>query len=88
MSRTEELIDRVERLLLRHDELQRTNLILQQQLQAALNERDSLRARLAAARSRIDTLIDKLPAPVLPAAGEGGEGSADFSDPDAQGDLS
>ena len=69
MSRTEELIDRVERLLLRHDELQRTNVILQQQLQAAVNERDSLRARLAAARSRIDTLIDKLPAPILPSAG-------------------
>jgi cell division protein ZapB len=84
MSRTEELIDRVERLLLRHDELQRTNLILQQQLQAALNERDSLRARLAAARSRIDTLIDKLPAPILPATGEGG---ADVNDPDAQADL-
>jgi cell division protein ZapB len=85
MSRTEELIDRVERLLLRHDELQRTNVILQQQLQAAVNERDSLRARLAAARSRIDTLIDKLPAPILPSAGEGG---ADFAGPDAQGDLS
>jgi cell division protein ZapB len=85
MSRTEELIDRVERLLLRHDELQRTNVILQQQLQAAANERDSLRARLAAARSRIDTLIDKLPATILPSADESG---ADFAGPDAQGDLS
>jgi cell division protein ZapB len=84
MSRTEELIDRVERLLLRHDELQRTNLILQQQLQAAVNERDSLRARLAAARSRIDTLIDKLPAPIVGA--DGSELRA--SNPDAQGDLS
>jgi len=72
MSRTEELIDRVERLLLRHDELQRTN------------ERDSLRARLAAARSRIDTLIDKLPAPVLGADGK----ELPASSPDAQGDLS
>lgn len=77
MSRTEELIDRVERLLLRHDELQRTNLILQQQLQAAVNERDSLRARLAAARSRIDTLIDKLPQ----LAGDAPAGEAP-SDPD------
>ena len=85
MSRTEELIDRVERLLLRHDELQRTNVILQQQLQAAVNERDSLRARLAAARSRIDTLIDKLPAPLLPSAGDSG---SDLPEPDAQGDLS
>jgi len=84
MSRTEELIDRVERLLLRHDELQRTNLILQQQLQAAVNERDSLRARLAAARSRIDTLIDKLPAPLTPA--DSSETNAPT--PDTQGDLS
>jgi cell division protein ZapB len=84
MSRTEELIDRVERLLLRHDELQRTNLILQQQLQAAVNERDSLRARLAAARSRIDTLIDKLPAPVLGADSK----ELQAPNPDAQGDLS
>jgi cell division protein ZapB len=84
MSRTEELIDRVERLLLRHDELQRTNLILQQQLQAAVHERDSLRARLAAARSRIDTLIDKLPAPSTGADGK----ELPASSPDAQGDLS
>ncbi len=64
MSRIEDLIDRVERLLLRHDELQRTNVLLQQQLLAVSNERDSLRARLSAARLRIDTLIDKLPAPL------------------------
>jgi cell division protein ZapB len=83
MSRTEELIDRVERLLLRHDELQRTNLILQQQLQAAVHERDSLRARLAAARSRIDTLIDKLPAPSTGTDGK----ELPASSPDALGDL-
>jgi hypothetical protein len=32
MSKIEELADRVERLLLRHGELQRTNALLQQQL--------------------------------------------------------
>ncbi|HET6786935.1 MAG TPA: DUF904 domain-containing protein, partial [Aquabacterium sp.] len=58
------LTERVERLLLRHEELQRTNTLLQQQLHVITQERDSLRARLSAARSRIDTLIDKLPAPV------------------------
>ncbi len=61
MSRIDELTDRIERLLLRHEELRRTNALLQQQLTVTLQERDSLRARLSAARSRIDALIDKLP---------------------------
>ena len=60
MSRIDELTDRIERLLLRHEELRRTNALLQQQLTVTLQERDSLRARLSAARSRIDALIDKL----------------------------
>ena len=61
MSRIDELTGRIERLLLRHEELRRTNALLQQQLTVTLQERDSLRARLSAARSRIDALIDKLP---------------------------
>jgi cell division protein ZapB len=61
MSRIDELTDRIERLLLRHEELRRTNALLQQQLAVTSQERDSLRARLSAARSRIDALIDKLP---------------------------
>ncbi|MEY4764344.1 MAG: hypothetical protein RI907_1017 [Pseudomonadota bacterium] len=61
MSRIDELTDRIERLLLRHEELARTNALLQQQVQVIAQERDSLRARLSAARARIDTLIDKLP---------------------------
>jgi cell division protein ZapB len=61
MSRIDELTDRIERLLLRHEELRRTNALLQQQLTVTTQERDSLRARLSAARSRIDALIDKLP---------------------------
>jgi len=61
MSRIDELTDRIERLLLRHEELARTNALLQQQVHVVAQERDSLRARLTAARSRIDTLIDKLP---------------------------
>lgn len=63
MSRIDELTDRIERLLLRHEELRRTNALLQQQLAVTTQERDSLRARLSAARSRIDALIDKLPQP-------------------------
>ncbi len=61
MSRIDEMTERVERLLLRHEELRRTNALLQQQLTATMQERDSLKTRLAAARSRIDALIDKLP---------------------------
>ena len=62
MSKIEELADRVERLLLRHDELQRTNALLEQQLASVAHERDNLRSRLNAARARIDVLLDRLPA--------------------------
>jgi len=63
MSRIDELTDRIERLLLRHEELRRTNALLAQQVTVITQERDSLRARLAAARGRIDALLDKLPLP-------------------------
>lgn len=53
--------DRVERLLLRHEELQRTNALLAEQVAALTQERDSLRSRLSAARARIDALIERLP---------------------------
>jgi cell division protein ZapB len=62
MSKIEELAERVERLLLRHVELQRTNALLEQQVAALTQERDSLRSRLTAARGRIDTLLERLPA--------------------------
>ena len=62
MSRMDELAERVERLLLRHEELKRTNTLLQQELEAVKAERDSLRARLGAARTRIDALLERLPA--------------------------
>lgn len=61
MSKIEELADRVERLVVRHDELQRTNALLVQQVTAVTLERDNLRSRLNAARSRIDALLDRLP---------------------------
>jgi len=60
-TRIEELADRVERLLLRHEELQRTNALLASQLASTSNERDNLRSRLNAARSRIDVLLERLP---------------------------
>jgi len=61
MASIEELGDRVERLLLRHRELQRTHALAVQQLAVVCAERDSLRSRLAAARQRVDALIDRLP---------------------------
>lgn len=53
--------DRVERLLLRHEELQRTNALLAEQVASLTQERDSLRSRLSAARARVDALIERLP---------------------------
>ena len=53
--------DRVERLLLRHEELQRTNALLAEPVTALTQERDSLRSRLSAARARVDALIERLP---------------------------
>ena len=61
MSQIEELAERVERLLVRHQELQRTNALLVEQLQSVCDERDHLRSRLNAARSRIDVLLERLP---------------------------
>ena len=68
MSQIEELADRVERLLLRHDELQRTNALLEQQVATVTHERDNLRSRLNAARSRIDALLERLPTDAVPAS--------------------
>jgi cell division protein ZapB len=62
MSKLQELAGRVERLVVRHDELQRTHTLIEAQLAAVTAERDSLRSRLAAARSRIDALLERLPA--------------------------
>ena len=68
MSRLEDLAERIERLVLRHEELQRTNALLEQQVAGVTSERDSLRSRLAAARARIDALLDRLPADAPAAA--------------------
>ncbi len=69
MSKIDDLAERVERLLLRHAELRRTHDLLVEQVGELTRERDSLRSRLNAARSRIDALLDRLPAePAAPAA--------------------
>ncbi|PIG08578.1 uncharacterized protein (TIGR02449 family) [Comamonas sp. 26] len=56
------IAERVERLLVRHEELQRTNTLLTDQVSALTQERDLLRLRLQAARARVDALIERLPA--------------------------
>ncbi|UCH16566.1 MAG: DUF904 domain-containing protein [Burkholderiales bacterium] len=62
MAKIDELAERVERLVLRHAELKRTNGLLEQQLAVVNAERDNLKSRLAAARARIDALLERLPA--------------------------
>lgn len=57
----EQIAERVERLLVRYEELQRTNALLAQQVEALTQERDSLKSRLAAARARVDALLERLP---------------------------
>ena len=58
------LIERVERLLLRHQELKRTNALLTEQVASLVAERDLLKSRLNTARHRIDALLERLPAEV------------------------
>jgi chromosome segregation ATPase len=62
MTRLQDLAERIERIVLRHAELQRANALLEQQLQLTVSERDSLKSRLSAARARIDVLLERLPA--------------------------
>jgi hypothetical protein len=66
MATIEELAERVERLLLRHEELQRTHRLTVQQLGTVSAERDSLKSRLGAARSRVDALLERLPETAVP----------------------
>ncbi|MDM7455751.1 MAG: DUF904 domain-containing protein [Tepidimonas sp.] len=58
----EELAQRLERLLLRHQELLRTQGLLQQEVQRLAQERDRLRAQCAAARQRLDAVIARIAA--------------------------
>jgi cell division protein ZapB len=62
MATLDDLAERIERLVLRHEELERTNSLLVKQLDAVTGERDSMKSRLSAARSRLDTLLERLPA--------------------------
>ena len=60
-SQIDQITERVERLLVRYAELQRTNELLTAQVDSLTQERDSLKSRLNAARARVDALLDRLP---------------------------
>ena len=62
------ILERVEHLLVRYEELKRTNDLLVSQVEMLTQERDSLKSRLQAARSRIDNLLDRLPLDVKDSA--------------------
>jgi cell division septum initiation protein DivIVA len=57
----DQIAERVEQLLVRHDEIMRTNAISREQIAALTRERDNLKSRLMAARARVDALLDRLP---------------------------
>jgi cell division protein ZapB len=65
-SQIDQITERVERLLLRYEELQRTNVLLAEQVQVLIHARDTLNSRLRAARSRVDALLEHLPEPAAP----------------------
>jgi uncharacterized protein (TIGR02449 family) len=60
-SQIDQIAERVERLLVRYEELQRTNTLLAEQVDTLTHERDSLKSRLGAARARVDALLERLP---------------------------
>jgi uncharacterized protein (TIGR02449 family) len=70
-----QLADRVERLLLRHRELHRTNELLTRQLDAVSVERDQLRTRLNQARQRLDEVLTRMPS-AEPAGNAAASGTA------------
>jgi cell division septum initiation protein DivIVA len=59
------LTDRIERLLVRHEESRRTVALLERQVKDLTIERDSLQSRLQAASLRIDAVLQRLPAAAL-----------------------
>ena len=60
-SSLDQIAERVERLLVRYAEMQRTNALLSQQVLTLTQERDSLKSRLHTVRDRMDSLLERLP---------------------------
>ncbi len=67
LSPIDQIAERVERLLLRYEELNRTNALLFKEIETLSQERDSLKSRLSAARARVDALLARLPETSAPA---------------------
>ncbi|MDW8335916.1 MAG: DUF904 domain-containing protein [Tepidimonas sp.] len=61
----DQLAQRVERLLVRHEELLRTQALLEEEVRRLVAERDQLRAQCQQARQRLDTLLADLDAAEL-----------------------
>lgn len=57
----DQITQRVDLLLQRYAQLQRTNGLLSEQVYALTQERDSLQSRLQTARAKVDALIERLP---------------------------
>ena len=57
----DQITERVDLLLQRYAQLQRTNGLLAEQVYALTQERDSLQSRLNTARTKVDALIERLP---------------------------
>jgi hypothetical protein len=55
------LREKIELLLLRHEESRRTVALLQEQVSQLTAERDSLQLRLQAASQRIESVLQRLP---------------------------
>mgnify|MGYP005638770957 FL=1 len=57
----EQIAERVDRVLLRQEELHRTKVLLTEQVSALIMERDLLKAKLNAAKQRLDAVLAELP---------------------------
>jgi hypothetical protein len=59
---TDPFREKIERLLLRHEESRRTVTLLQEQVSQLIAERDNLQSRLQVASQRIESVLQRLPA--------------------------
>lgn len=64
-----QICDRVDRLLLRYEELQRVNALLEEQVEKLRREQVDLHSRMDTAKARMDALLNRLPDPAKPSAG-------------------
>lgn len=75
-SHIEQICEKVDLLLMRHEQLRHQNEQLQALAAGLTQQRDALQARLAAALGRVDALLARLPPPAACAAADGAERGA------------